>query len=683
MAGFIKYLTSERTAIRLQCLFFTLTFVGSLAAQRELEEHVTFNGIFNSTLQLSPDCVYFYKNLTEEKDLSIFHTLTEKDFRISEKQDYLEKIFKKEVEWFVFKISNNSKEDTLHLYLEYGRIDYLRIFQETEKKTNYFTAGQFVSIDRRLYPDRFIVPLTILPESEDIFYLNPVTKCSHPEDFHFTLLGENIVFQKLQNSWWPKMKFGAIMGFFYGALTFIGIFACFQYFTGWDRVYLYYFLYVFSMIIFFMMHRVSHTPSIFSNHIEIIAGHNDTVIYLSLALYCLFLKEFLTLKDYPILNWIVNGSTVLFLICSIIHFVTITYDYKIMTFKHFFIPLKHFLRGFGLLVSVYALYKMRGNRLFIFIIVGSIILIVCNVVSSQLGVVYRNVLLGNTQYPKFVINLAFMDLKFTQIGILLEFLCFSIGLSYRAKNQILEEERKLSDTNKKLAESKLENINKEKEKAIFQQRILETELKALKAQMNPHFIANALNSIKCLIQEKKQEEATEYLAIFSELVRTILNFSEDKFVSLSRELSFCELFIKIESLRFYKNFSYQIVVEKGIDTSYIKIPPLILQPFIENTIWHGFNNTKNDRPLKIKISIMEQKEYIYCIIEDNGIGRKAARAITRKNTIQKKSYGILLTRERLKNTNQRYGTDFNLNIIDIENQKEKVTGTRVEINFTK
>lgn len=684
MAGFTKNLELIWIVKVIGCLFFLNIPISQLSAQTQKIEQFSFNGKLEGSITLSPDCVFFYKNLSNKDDISIIEASDENNFRISKAADYFLEEYDNNNSWFIFAISNISKIDTLKLFLEYGRIDYLKVFQKTDKKTSLVMSGQNLNLNKRIYPTRFIIPLAIPPNKHSTFYINPHSSQSYAKNFHFSLLSTELTFKKLQKEIWPKMRLSASMGFFYGALTLIGVFALFQYMVEFDRVYLFYMLYVFSIIFFYMIHRVTDTPSFFSNHIEQVTGSSATVIYLSLGLYCLFLKEFLnvTKEKYYFINLVLVACTNAFFAGSLIYFLSFIFEANTTTFQYGYSRLTDVFRLIAFLLCPYVIYKMRGNTLFNFIIAGSIFLLVFNIISSKMGAIDRDILAGNTTYGAFTIRLLHMDLKFSQIGILLEFICFSLGLSYRTKNQILEKERKLSTINEKLAQSNLENINKEKEKAIFQRQIMETELKALKAQMNPHFVANALNSIKCLIQENHSEEATKYLAVFSELVRTILNFSEETFITLEQELTFCKLFIEIESLRFKNNFSYEISVNKNIDLGYIKIPPLILQPFIENAIWHGLTKIQETRELNIKIQITQQYKYINCIIEDNGIGRKAAALIKQKSTFQKKSYGLSLTKERLKNTNQRYDTDFRLKIIDNESEEGMPLGTRVELNFT-
>ncbi|MBK6634916.1 MAG: histidine kinase [Chitinophagaceae bacterium] len=118
-------------------------------------------------------------------------------------------------------------------------------------------------------------------------------------------------------------------------------------------------------------------------------------------------------------------------------------------------------------------------------------------------------------------------------------------------------------------------------------KAIELEAKALRAQMNPHFIFNSLNSIKSLIQQNENEKSVTYLTTFSKLIRTLLNNADKKEISLYDEIETCKLYLQLEAMRFDTKFSYAVDVDKDIDLKSIQVPALIIQPFIENAIWHG------------------------------------------------------------------------------------------------
>ena len=134
-----------------------------------------------------------------------------------------------------------------------------------------------------------------------------------------------------------------------------------------------------------------------------------------------------------------------------------------------------------------------------------------------------------------------------------------------------------------------QELESEKTKAELQQQAAELEMQALRAQMNPHFIFNSLNSINMFILENNKLQASEYLSKFSRLVRLILQNSQETFIPLEKELEALQLYLELESLRFEQKFEYKIQIDDEVDTTVLKVPPLIIQPYAENAIWHGLN----------------------------------------------------------------------------------------------
>lgn len=188
---------------------------------------------------------------------------------------------------------------------------------------------------------------------------------------------------------------------------------------------------------------------------------------------------------------------------------------------------------------------------------------------------------------------------------------------------------------------------------------LQIEQKMLRSQMNPHFIYNSLNSIQSFISENESYLAEKYLSDFAKLMRGILEHSRKEFVVLDDELEILEIYMQLEKLRFNNTFDYRIIVDDEIADDFVAIPPMIIQPFIENSIKHGFKNTDNGL---IKISFVIKDETIRCTVDDNGIGRKAAMD---KNTKKDhNSLGMVVTSERLNNISLHNKRHVTFEIID-------------------
>ncbi len=213
-----------------------------------------------------------------------------------------------------------------------------------------------------------------------------------------------------------------------------------------------------------------------------------------------------------------------------------------------------------------------------------------------------------------------------------------------------------------------------------QKRILTLEQDVLRNQMNPHFIFNALNSIKHYIINNEQKNAVHYLNKFSKLVRKILESSTLKEVTLQEELETMDLYMNIENIRFSNEINYSINVDENLDLSRIKVPPLVLQPFLENALWHGLSSKKGDKTINLSV-FKPSKDFIQIDIEDNGIGRKASSTIKSNKIINRKSIGIELTKERLNNFIKDFHNPFSLIFNDLFDENKKPKGTKVALKI--
>jgi two-component system, LytTR family, sensor kinase len=202
-------------------------------------------------------------------------------------------------------------------------------------------------------------------------------------------------------------------------------------------------------------------------------------------------------------------------------------------------------------------------------------------------------------------------------------------------------------TANKLQEIKTDAMLNQQQQAIeaVKTKLAETELAALRSQMNPHFIFNSLNSINSFIIDNDTLQASAYLTKFSRLIRLILDNSKNELISLRRELETLQLYLMMESVRFKNKFSWHININDEVDDEQITLPPTTLQPFVENAIWHGIMHLHTEGVLKIDIDYATDGRLLIAI-SDNGIGREKS-ALTKSKTNTNKSYGIAITKERL------------------------------------
>lgn len=202
----------------------------------------------------------------------------------------------------------------------------------------------------------------------------------------------------------------------------------------------------------------------------------------------------------------------------------------------------------------------------------------------------------------------------------------------------------------------------------------ELEIKALRAQMNPHFIFNSMNTIDAYILRKRFIEASDCLQKFSKLIRQILENSENQTISVSQELETLKLYIELEQERFSYSFSYQFEIQPELLEKDYQIPPLLIQPFVENAILHGIRHL-TERKGEISLNLSISKSLLLCVITDNGIGRKASSEINQQRQESHKSMGVDITMERISGYQALYGDKMETNISDL------TEGTRVEIKL--
>lgn len=214
----------------------------------------------------------------------------------------------------------------------------------------------------------------------------------------------------------------------------------------------------------------------------------------------------------------------------------------------------------------------------------------------------------------------------------------------------------------------------------YEKRVMGLEQNMLRSQMNPHFLFNSLNSIKLYIINNDKKNAVHYLNKFSKLVRRILDGSSLKETSLAEELETVELYLNIENIRFSEGITYAIKVDDGINPENVKIPSLVLQPFLENAIWHGLSSKEGEKNIWLNIAKKDDIHMLISII-DNGVGRAASEKIKENRVLKRKSVGIDITKERLANFAKDYQYGFDVEIIDLYDDDGHPKGTKVVLEI--
>ncbi len=315
-------------------------------------------------------------------------------------------------------------------------------------------------------------------------------------------------------------------------------------------------------------------------------------------------------------------------------------------------------------------YRLR-DALVTYFVTGSLALVGLGVVSMGLTFVTDN--LDSAPFYKAPIS-------YLQLGIVVELLCFSLALSYKSRE---------AEIDKALAEQQLHREREQRQSDRLRARLeaqqatkvmADLRLRALRSQMNPHFLFNSLNAIQECIITNQNDVAVTYLAKFSKLVRLILEHSDKPLISLTKEVETLRLYLDIEALRFTDSFRYELRADTVLDASLVSIPPMLVQPYVENAIWHGLLNKKGDRWLSIRFT--SDDDSLFVTIEDNGIGRQAA--ATRTNPLKQDyaSRGTNLIDERLTLINEVQSDHVaQAGVEDLLDETGQPAGTRVRLTL--
>lgn len=389
--------------------------------------------------------------------------------------------------------------------------------------------------------------------------------------------------------------------------------------------FLFYALYIFFSAIFlvrlFFPGHQSYISSMFGYCSVVISQILINFFYVLFAMYYLNTK-----KTYPGLH--VAMQIIVVALILLILLLCFSYYSGEYTISNVTLDLQRLLMTlFGILSMGHLLWKAK-DKLAIFIVTGSFFYMA-----------------GALLYM-FTLSKYYMI-----IGSTLEIIIFSLGLAYKIKQEY---------------EAKL----------VLQQEVSMKEINTLRAQMNPHFIFNSLNSIQHLILQDDKVSALKYLSKFGKIARNVLESSHEVLVTLTEEIELLRSYLELESLRFDNSFEYTIHMDKELDTDQVEIPLMLIQPLVENAIVHGLSGKKEgNRTLSLRF---EKKDGLCVIeIEDNGIGRQASRAAK----THRKSRGMQITEKRLNMRHSQNGKKNTMEIIDKYDSRSHPSGTKVIIKI--
>lgn len=400
--------------------------------------------------------------------------------------------------------------------------------------------------------------------------------------------------------------------------------------------------------------------------------------YIVVIAYLSFIMSFLKLRlhDYA-LHKVITYLQITLGIITIVAFWSVTYYLHTIYLDVFIFLIVLVLFGIFVRISNKDI-PQKG-----LLMIGSIGVLICGLIATTIDQ------LSLSDPNSFFLN----PFNIYSIGVIFELVFFSLALSQRTiqieiENQNLQKKysqeleleiatrtKEIEEKTKQLEEERLHKITSD-----FELKIAEIEMSALRSQMNPHFIFNCLNSIKLYSIENDSKAASEYLTKFSRLIRLVLENSRSEKVTLENELETLKLYMDMEAMRFKEKVNYSIIIDKKVDTPFIEIPPLLIQPFVENAIWHGLMHKELGGNITIDLQNIDDK-ILKISVTDDGVGRKKSLELQSKTATRNKSYGMQATNERVALINHVYKTDTKIEIIDLEDINKNPIGTRVIIEI--
>jgi sensor histidine kinase YesM len=588
-----------------------------------------------------------------------------------------------QVIWLQFQVRNTHPTDTLHLWYGSGPHAFLSLYQKERTSYTFVSSGGICSVpvNRPLGP--FALPLNIPPRTTNHYFLRVtdylLLLANTAGTIHTSQSYQGLLVQENANIKWLFF----IMSMIIGCLLLMSLYSFYQYVLTKDKAFLYYALYgalAFCWMLEFANPRfeLGLTPASMPWLAHPWAFSFSHVLGL---VYALFLTRLLSIpKEQPKLWRIIGPLMVLLALLQVIVVVQLFTGLLIENALLFYLTdaLPALLMG---VLMIIATLRSR-SKLKPYLLIGEISLYLISLSPFHGYFLLDNVspsVSAMVNYPPF----------FMALGLFTELFCFSLALAYR--NKLVEVEKSHlqrhyttqleTELNQRTVEIKEQSRQLEQQHAIqlelaFEQKLAEMEMTALRAQMNPHFIFNCLNSIKLYTTDNDATKASAYLTKFSRLIRLVLENSRSERVPLKNELEALELYLEMEAMRFKDKLNFEICTPEELDTEGIEIPPLLLQPYVENAIWHGLMHKKEGG--RVQIDVMQvETDRLRITITDNGIGRAKAASLKSKSATAAKSFGMKVTGQRIALINQMYQSDTNVQVHDLVDAEDRAAGTEV------
>jgi sensor histidine kinase YesM len=593
-----------------------------------------------------------------------------------------------QVVWLQFKITNTHPADSIHLWYDCGPHAVTSLYSEIN--------GELASLENSGLCTRakdqltiFGLPLVIPPHAthhyfvrivDYILLMHPVTGTIHtPQTYQASLLTES------SNNKWLFF----LMPMLIGCLLLMSLYIFFQYILNRDKAFLFYALYAALAFCWMMEFANARLHLGFVPSLMPWLGHpvSFSFTYIISILHVLFLSRLLSIPAQQPGIWRIARPLIFILaFLQVMVVVQLFTGILIKSTAWYFVidGLPGVLMG---LLMILATIRSK-SKLKPYLLVGEIVLYFYVIAISSLQGYFTRFDLS----PQVLALINYPPL-FMALGLFTELFCFLLALAKR--NKLVEIEKNHLQQNytgqlkteltKRTLEIEEQSRQLEKQHAdqlilSFEQKLSEIEMSALRAQMNPHFIFNCLNSIKLYTTDNESAKAADYLTKFSRLIRLVLENSRSEKVTLKNELDALALYMEMETMRFKNKLNFTIESDPVLDTDLVEIPPLLLQPYVENAIWHGLMHKKEGGSVHVKITQLKP-ERLQITITDDGIGRARAAELKSKSAVSGKSFGMKVTGERIALINHLYKTNAKVQVNDLTDSEGNASGTEVVIEI--
>jgi len=597
--------------------------------------------------------------------------------------------------WIRFQLENTT-EETVKTYI-FSLSNYSDIYFQNEGDYVHLKNGNLRALkERSNKKEHFFTEIALAPLQQSWCYIK---LSSEYVNRNYPVLYSRLHYLDFVNDLRARESHSVAFIYTYLiSLCCVFSFAFVFYFRLRQRIYFYYLSYLFFQIIYALLvlrytqasvvNLALHIPE-FSHYIF------EPVQFTFIGFYIFFILHLLEIKTFDLKLSKILGAFGIF--CFTYAFLRFIFDYfwgEPEINNLIFAVVRMVVLPLNFVLFFWIIYKVKHPLLKYFIFGQSLFF---------LGALLSSIVSYTEMFevPGNIFNFPYSQNIIFQAGLLGEVFCFSIALGESVfliqkekddasqklieqlqLNQKMQENMRI-ELDKQVKEKTNEliklysEIEKQKEKQIedsFTERLRNMEMLALRSQMNPHFIFNSLNALKNLVMMSREEDAIQYLDNFSVLLRTILQNSSKNTITVEEELEILELYLSLEKSRLGENFSYTIYCNSREELSQYTIPPLLLQPFVENAIWHGLQpSEKTDKRLSV---IFDTEQKLRITIEDNGVGRVESGKVKKLH----KSAGTNITKERLSLYNHVSGSKMHLSILDLED-KGVPTGTRIILTY--